>query len=522
MLTRSLLGSAFVLLAAVAVSSGGCATGGQVTNVPEGGPPTDSPSTDTSGCASPKIMCGSQCVDPTSDNANCGGCKKACPTGEVCGNSKCGLTCSPGQTLCSGAPFDGGSMPDATSDTAPPSDASMMDVGAMDGGMMEASAHDASHPEAGHDAGKSDAGLTPYCANLNNDPKNCGVCGKACAMNETCDAGECVVHCTKGQTACPDNSGCAGPGECCTDKDCMAIGQTCPAPGGMCTCPPSQTVCPDFETCIPNTSCCTDKSCTVTGETCPTPGGSCTCPSGQSVCTTSTTSLCIATGTCCTDSDCSVTGETCSMPGGSCACPTGDTICTSSNSCISSTACCTASDCTPLPAHVMSASCTGGVCGVATCVAGYVNVDGTYSDGCECQDDVFGKSCSAVTSEGSVDLGQTINITGLLPIAGEQNWFEVTFPDYTAPTFHAKITLSTNPGSQFLFNVYDPSCADTALPCGDGGNSTARTTWEMSETDTNSPIDTFPTVGSGGVVYVEVYRASGAPTCSSYVLTISD
>jgi hypothetical protein len=521
MLTRSLLGSAFVLLVAVAATSGGCATGGQVTGAPEGGPPTDAPVMETSStCKSPQIMCGTECVNPQTDNANCGGCKKPCPLGEVCSDSKCGLTCSPPDTLCSGAPFDGGPMADATSEAAPPTDSG----GSGDAGMEDAMPPDAGHHDSGKvDSGKVDAGpLMPYCANINNDPKNCGVCGKQCTGAEMCNAGECVLHCAKGQTTCPGNSGCAGPGECCTDSDCtVIIGESCPTPGGMCACPPSQSVCMSFMTCIPSTSCCTNADCTVMGETCPTPGGTCTCPTGESVCTTSTSSLCITTGTCCTDSDCPVTGETCASPGGTCACPTGDSICMSSNSCISSTACCTAADCPP-PPHVMTTDCSAGVCGIMTCVSGWVNVDGTYADGCECQDDVYGKTCATVSDEASVDLGQSVNITGDLPIAGEENWFEFTFPDYTAPTFHAKITLSTNPGNEFLFNVYDPTCASTAMACGDGGNSIARTTWEISETDTNSPIVTFPTVGSAGVVFVEVYRASGAPTCDSYTLTISD
>jgi len=167
----------------------------------------------------------------------------------------------------------------------------------------------------------------------------------------------------------------------------------------------------------------------------------------------------------------------------------------------------------------MATACTSGVCGIGTCVAGWVNVDGTYADGCECQDDAYGKTCATVTSEGTVSLGQSINFSGVLPVAGEENWFEITFPDYNTATFHAVISIA---GAGFLFNVYDPTCASTALACADGGSSTARTVWEVSETDTNSPIDTFPAVGTAGVVYVEVYRGTGAPTCTSYTLTISD
>jgi hypothetical protein len=531
MLTRSLLAIVFASLMAVVATAGGCATGGDATTPPpsEGGMSSDAATDGSSMCSAPQIECKDKCVDPSTDNANCHSCGNACMTGEVCSNGKCGLTCSPPETLCSGAPYDGGVMPDAGGGTeAGPTEAGMTMDAATDGGVDGSSHTDAGHTgDAGHsgaDAGKTiDAGpYVPYCANINNDPKNCGACGKACTADEMCNAGECILTCPKGTTACPGNTGCKGTGECCSTSDCTSvIGEVCPSPGGVCACPMGSILCASLSTCIPEGTCCTDADCKVTGETCPTPAGTCACPSGQSVCTNATTSLCIMTGTCCTDASCTVTGETCATSGGTCACPTGDTVCAASNSCISSTACCTASDCTPLPANVATASCTGGVCGIATCDPGWVAL-GTYAQGCACHEDTAGTTCATVTNEGTIGLGQTINVSGVLPIAGGENWYEFSFPDYEDATFHAKITLSVDTGSEFLFNVYDPTCASTALACGDGGSSTARTTWEISETDTNSPILTFPAVGSGGVVYVEVYRASATPTCDGYTLTISD
>ena len=222
-------------------------------------------------------------------------------------------------------------------------------------------------------------------------------------------------------------------------------------------------------------------------------------------------------GNCCSDTDCkSVMGATCT--GGMCVCPGGGTVC--AGACIAAGMCCPVG-CTPPPPEVETTTCVSAVCTITTCDPGYVDVDGLYSDGCECKDDAFGKTCATITDVGTVDLGGKVTETGVLPLASEQNWFKVDFADYTSATFDAQITIS--PSSEFLFNVYAASCTPTLLACGDEGTtSTGLASWAMSETDTLVPIATFPTVGPAGVVYVEVYRKSGAPTCDSYTLTITD
>lgn len=178
----------------------------------------------------------------------------------------------------------------------------------------------------------------------------------------------------------------------------------------------------------------------------------------------------------------------------------------------------------------MTTTCVSAVCTIMTCDAGYVDVDGTYADGCECKDDGYGKTCATITDAGTIAIGGKVTETGVLPLAGEENWFEVDFNQYTATNFAAQITIT--PSSEFLFNVYTASCS--AVPanqasnppggtCQDtGGSSLGLATWAMSETDTLTPIGTYPTVGTAGVVYIEVYRASGSPTCDSYTLTITD
>src|SRR6266478_2327475 len=63
-------------------------------------------------CNSPKIMCGTQCIDPTNDNMHCGGCGTDCTAAsQVCINSICcasGEINSNGHCCPSGDHYDNG------------------------------------------------------------------------------------------------------------------------------------------------------------------------------------------------------------------------------------------------------------------------------------------------------------------------------------------------------------------------------------------------------------------------------
>lgn len=93
------------------------------------------------GCSSGLSMCGNTCVNTASNAANCGGCGKACGTGQVCDNGQCSSSCSAGTMLC----------------------------------------------------GTS-------CANVSTDAAHCGNCTTMCRSDQTCSAGNCV--CPAGTTLC--------------------------------------------------------------------------------------------------------------------------------------------------------------------------------------------------------------------------------------------------------------------------------------------------------------------------------
>jgi hypothetical protein len=168
-----------------------------------------------------------------------------------------------------------------------------------------------------------------------------------------------------------------------------------------------------------------------------------------------------------------------------------------------------------------------------SCISGYVNVGGTYPTGCSCKDDTAAKSCAAATSLGTLSSGDTTGLseTGVLPASGESNWYAVTFAtDPGNRNYHPKITITGDTG--VVFGMYTNCSGTLAVSCqasygGDGTLEGALTTWEVQETDANTPIDapipiTHINPNGTGQVWIEVYRASGGLTCNNYTLTVTD
>ena len=134
-----------------------------------------------SGCRFDEINCSGQCVDISSDEANCGACGNSCSQFEECVSGTCTtITCPTGTVFC------------------------------------------------GPDAG---------CVDLSVDTSNCGGCGIQCnTPSEECVSGGCVPTCNPGLDYClgagcvdfsSDTNNCGGCGnECsaisiCTDGTCI-------------------------------------------------------------------------------------------------------------------------------------------------------------------------------------------------------------------------------------------------------------------------------------------------------------
>lgn len=336
------------------------------------------------------------------------------------------------------------------------------------------------------------------------------------------DGAECAgaAVCTGGACVCPPSQQCGGS---CVDTqvdpaNCGACGHVCPsgAPcvGGACACPSGTT---DCGTACVNTG--TDPAnCGACGGVC---AAGYVCSAGHCTCTK------LPCGGACVDdqsdpNNCGGCGIACpagvACVNGSCACPKCGGVCvdvqTDPNNCGACSKVCAAGP------HATSA-CNGGVCSF-TCDSGYVDCDGNPSNGCE-PATTAGAACATPTDLGVVGVGQSKTATSSLTPAGREAWYAITFGGTTSPAFHPHVTLTTNPGGEFVFDVYS-GCGGAALSCDEGGTATGMTDWEVALApgvgEPGAPGYVPPPMpNANGTVFVRV-RRTNAVNCDGFVLTI--
>jgi len=170
-------------------------------------------------CVAPKKTCGGKCVDPQSDDANCGDCGIACSAGLACVGGFC--KCPSTKVIC------GSLCVDVSSDTA---HCGSCDKSCASGQLCVSGT-------CACPTGKPDF-CDGACVDRMSDPKNCGACGMSCGGG-TCSAGSCV--CGGGLTRC---------GGTCLDTssdpaNCGGCGKACPVPSkcssGTCVAPKCRT-----------------------------------------------------------------------------------------------------------------------------------------------------------------------------------------------------------------------------------------------------------------------------------------
>jgi hypothetical protein len=463
--TRSLLACSLALFVVAIVTGGGCANGG------------DSSATgdDDSSTGGDDVVASE--AAPTDAPSSCSLPKKQC--GTTCSDpatdpkncGACGTTCGKDQVCTGGACTY--SCPSPETLCNPPKEAG---AGGGEGGSSEGGGGDSGKVDAttGGDAGGSGSdsgGGTGDSGAKDAAPPEAGP--SDAASDAAGDGGSTAPYCANLGN---DNFNCGSCGKVC-------LGQhTCN--NGVCglTCGPGQKACIAGDVCITTGTCCSSADCAVTGEICPQPGGQCQCPGGESVC--AKTNSCISSSDCCTDADCaSMVGATCPTPGQSCQCSTGEKACLSTKKCVAQSACCS-------PAGA-------------------------------CCDDALGKSCSAATVQGPLALGQTVTVSGLITATGQEDWVEVDFTSSNDKAFHAHIQLTTNPSSQFVFEIAS-DCLGADLTCPEGGACKGKTDWEIAYTGGDPLGSSWAPVPTVGKTFVRVYRAGTTLTCDSWTLTISE
>jgi hypothetical protein len=131
------------------------------------------------------------CANTMTDNSDCGACGQACGAGQACISGSCQNTCSSSQQLCDGA---------CTNTSYDPANCGTCDHVCSFANASAACAGGAC-ALATCTAGFADCDRNPNTGcevDENNDDANCGACGFACALGETCKSGVCSADLTQG------------------------------------------------------------------------------------------------------------------------------------------------------------------------------------------------------------------------------------------------------------------------------------------------------------------------------------
>ncbi len=129
-----------------------------------------------------------------------------------------------------------------------------------------------------------------------------------------------------------------------------------------------------------------------------------------------------------------------------------------------------------------------------------------------------------------------VHTSNLFPATPNAAYYTVTFTgnDTDVVNYHPKITL-TDPLGEFVMDI-TTDCTTLIATCntgGDTGTSDGVTTWEMKYTagdpnskapdGTTSNFDPIPLPGTGGTVYIKVYRKVALTKCSNaYTLNVKE
>ena len=302
-------------------------------------------------CPTGRTLCGTDCVDTTSNPLHCGGCGRPCGANQVCSGSACQTPPDCRSVACVGLSYC-----DLATGLCNPGCALDTQCGANE--TCDITTHACVCKTGYHQcsgvclSNTSVASCGPSCSPCATDPNGVTSCsGTACGL--TCNAGYkmCGGVCALCPTANVSASACSG-------TQCVAT--TCATGFHLCA-----------GQCSANTSV---MSCGTSCTPCPTPAnGTATC-SGTACGITCNTNYRLCNGACAACPTANVTATTCS--GASCValtCTSGGTYHICSGTCVSNTSplSCGGTSCTACPTIANGmATCNGATCG-RLCNSGY-------------------------------------------------------------------------------------------------------------------------------------------------------
>jgi hypothetical protein len=166
--------------------------------------------------------------------------------------------------------------------------------------------------------------------------------------------------------------------------------------------------------------------------------------------------------------------------------------------------------------------------------------EGGSEGGTSCTGAAAANTCAAPIDVGTVALGKTVTKDVTLAPANRDVWFKMTFTGLDQPAAHPHVKLTADAAAILQMEIAK-GCAGEHVSCGaEDAGSAVVTEFESSYLpgagdggdETGDPIDdadidagTFTPIafGTGGVLYVRVFRKLGAPgPCAPLTLTVSN
>jgi hypothetical protein len=185
-----------------------------------------------------------------------------------------------------------------------------------------------------------------------------------------------------------------------------------------------------------------------------------------------------------------------------------------------------------------AANCVSSQCVMGACDAGYYDIDGLSTTGCECPDDPFSDLCDgSITNLGILGDGDVVNVTGNIVPAGDEDWYTFAATDDNgadisggADVFNLHVALSGGgPTTGIYFDLYrntnmSTSCSGKGSPlCIQEGQDFS---WVIDCPQSgvlcgNGTTTACTCTDQTARYWLRVYRISGSATCDSYQIDIT-